>query len=135
MLKRGILNAQLRHLTARIGHRDRIAIVDAGYNVPNGIEVVDLAFLPNIPTILQVLDGILDEMAIEKVILATEIREWSPDLNKEYDKRWPARVETIYIPHSEFDLEIRNVKGVIRTGQYGLHAPNIILQAGCTYDR
>ena len=24
-------------------------------------------------------------------------------------------------------------KAVIRTGQYGLHAPNIILQSGCTY--
>ena len=32
MIKQGILNADLRSLTARIGHRDRFAIVDAGYN-------------------------------------------------------------------------------------------------------
>jgi D-ribose pyranase len=134
MLKRGILNAQLRQLTARIGHRDRFAIVDAGYNVPQGIEDVDLAFLPNIPAILQVLDGILDEMEIEKVILALEIKEWSPTLNDEYNKRCPVQVEQIHIPHSEFDQEIKNAKGVIRTGQYGLHAPNIILQAGYSYD-
>ena len=50
MLKKGILNAQLRSVMARIGHRDRYAIVDAGYNIPAGIETVDLAFLPNIPT-------------------------------------------------------------------------------------
>lgn len=30
MIKQGILNADLRSLTARIGHRDRFAIVDAG---------------------------------------------------------------------------------------------------------
>ena len=34
MIKQGILNADLRSLTARIGHRDRFAIVDAGYNIP-----------------------------------------------------------------------------------------------------
>lgn len=50
MIKQGILNADLRSLTARIGHRDRFAIVDAGYNIPLGIETVDLAFLPNIPS-------------------------------------------------------------------------------------
>jgi D-ribose pyranase len=118
---------------ARIGHRDRYAIVDAGYNVPAGIECVDLAFLPNIPTILQVLDGIQDEMVIEGVILASEIKEWSPEMDAAYAQRWAEGVQVTYIPHSEFDKEIQHVKAVIRTGQYGLHAPNIILQGGCTY--
>jgi len=133
MLKRGILNAQLRSVMARLGHRDRYAIVDAGYNVPAGIETVDLAFLPNIPTILQVLDGILDEMAVEGVILASEIKEWAPEMDAAYAERWPAEAKITYIPHSEFDEEMKHVKAVIRTGQYGLHAPNIILQSGCTY--
>ena len=133
MLKKGILNAQLRSVMARIGHRDRSAIVDAGYNIPAGIETVDLAFLPNIPTILQVLDGILDEMAVEGVILASEIKEWSPEMDRAYAERWPEGVKVTYIPHSEFDEEIKHVKAVIRTGQYGLHAPNLILQSGCPY--
>ena len=34
----------------------------------------------------------------------------------------------------DFDEEIKKVKAVIRTGGYWLHAPNVILQAGCTYD-
>ena len=42
MIKQGILNADLRSLTARIGHRDRFAIVDAGYNIPLGIETVEI---------------------------------------------------------------------------------------------
>ena len=133
MLKSGILNAQLRSVMARIGHRDRYAIVDAGYNVPAGIETVDLAFLPNIPTILQVLDGILDEMVIEGVIIASEIKEWAPEQDAAYAQRWDENVQVTYIPHSEFDEEMKRVKAVIRTGQYGLHAPNLILQGGCTY--
>ena len=105
----------------------------AAFCYRHGIETVDLAFLPNIPTILQVLDGILDEMAIEGVILASEIKEWAPEMDAEYAKRWPAEAKVTYIPHSEFDEEIKHVKAVIRTGQFGLHAPNIILQAGCVY--
>ena len=107
MIKRGILNADLRSLTARIGHRDRFAIVDAGYNIPLGIETVDLAFLPNIPSMVQVVEGILNEMAIEEVILACEIKEMAPDLDKEYAKHWPEKAKLSYIPHIEFDEEIK----------------------------
>ena len=119
MLKRGILNAQLRSVMARLGHRDRYAIVDAGYNVPAGIETVDLAFLPNIPTILQVLDGILDEMAVEGVILASEIKEWAPEMDAAYAERWPAEAKVTYIPHSEFDEEM-TAAAVSLAEEYGL---------------
>ena len=127
MIKQGILNADLRSLTARIGHRDRFAIVDAGYNIPLGIETVDLAFLPNIPSMVQVVEGIISATG-------DEIKEMSPDLDKEYAKHWPEKAKLSYIPHIEFDEEIKKVKAVIRTGGYWLHAPNVILQAGCTYD-
>ena len=113
MIKQGILNADLRSLTARIGHRDRFAIVDAGYNIPLGIETVDLAFLPNIPSMVQVVEGIINEMAIEEVILACEIKEMSPDLDKEYAKHWPEKAKLSYIPHIEFDEEIKKVKPTI----------------------
>lgn len=134
MIKHGILNASLRSFTARIGHRDRFAIVDAGYNIPAGIETVDLAFLPNIPSMVQVLGGILDEMAIQGVVLAEEIKTMAPELNKQYEEMWPQNAKVTFIPHLQFDEEIKHVKGVIRTGGYWLHAPNIILEAGCTYD-
>ena len=45
MQKYGILNAQLRSLLARTGHRDHLAITDAGYNIPLGREVVDLSLI------------------------------------------------------------------------------------------
>ena len=43
MLKRGMLNAQGKFLLARTGHLDYLGITDAGFNIPEGIEVVDLA--------------------------------------------------------------------------------------------
>ena len=122
MQKYGILNAQLRSLLARTGHRDHLAITDAGYNIPLGREVVDLAFLPNLPAILQVLDGILDEFSVEKVYLSEGIHHYAPKQLEEYVK------------DEEIDNMMESVKGVVRTGNYGIHCPNIILQAGCTYD-
>ncbi|MEA5055647.1 MAG: D-ribose pyranase [Propionicimonas sp.] len=133
MQKSGILNAQLRYLLARSGHRDRLALTDAGFNNPSGVELVDLAFLPNVPTILQVLDGILEEFTVERVILASEIETFAPELLHEYRARFEPDIPMSFVPHSEFDLLMPQVKGVIRTGQYGLHAPNIIIEAGCTY--
>ena len=134
MLKRGILNSDIRKMTAELGHRDLLAITDAGYNIAKGIQRADLAFLPGIPDILPVLEGIVEEIYVEKIIMAEEIKAWAPQLHQEYLKRIPKKCEIVYIAHSEFDEMMKGVEGVIRTGQYGLHAPNLILQAGCAYD-
>ena len=64
MLKHGIINADIKYLLASLGHRDRIAITDAGYNVPSGIPKIDIAFLPGMPELLPILDGVLDEIAV-----------------------------------------------------------------------
>lgn len=130
----GILHAQLRSLTARLGHQGRIAIVDAGYNIPLGIETVDLAFLPNIPSMVQVLEGLLGELSVEKAYLSERIRQAAPQLDAAYQARWDAKTEVTYLPSDEFRAMFSTVKGVIRTGGFGLHSPNIILQAGCVYD-
>lgn len=134
MQKCGILNAQLRSLLARTGHRDHLAITDAGYNIPLGREVVDLAFLPNLPAILQVLDGILDEFSVEKVYLSEGIHHYAPKQLEEYEKRFGDKCPIVFVKDEEIDTMMESVKGVVRTGNYGIHCPNIILQAGCTYD-
>ncbi len=134
MQKYGILNAQTRSLLARTGHRDHLAITDAGYNIPLGVEVVDLAFLPNLPTILQVLDGVLDEFSVEKVYLSEGIYHYAPQQLDEYKKRFENKCPIVFVKDEEIDKMMTNVKGAVRTGNYGIHCPNIIIQAGCTYD-
>lgn len=133
MLKHGILNAEIKYCLASQGHRDQFAITDAGYNIPSNVRKIDLAFLPNMPTLMSVLDGVHDEISIEGIILAEEIKTMSPELHAAYLARFPAHMIT-YIPHSEFDKQMPNVNFAIRTGQYGFHAPNVILRVGCTYD-
>lgn len=100
MLKQGILNSNLKYLLARCGHRDLLAVTDAGYNVPKGVEVVDLAFLPNVPGIEIVLKGVLEEIAVEKVYLAEEIQTCAPELLaniKKYLARFPLSLSRILL--------------------------------------
>lgn len=135
MLKtKGILHVQLRTVLAKVGHKGKIAVVDAGYNVPLGVEVVDLAFMPNIPTMLQVLDGILEELAVEEVYVSEKIKVNAPDLNQQYVERFNEKTKINYVTTEDFRKNLGEVKAIIRTGGYGLHSPNIILQGGCTYD-
>lgn len=71
------------------GHTDYLGLVDSGYCVPLEPERVDLAFLPNIPDMLQVLDAILKELSVEKVIIAEEIQEHAPEFLAEVKKHFP----------------------------------------------
>jgi D-ribose pyranase len=131
-MKQLLVNAKAKYLLARMGHRDMLGVTDVGYNNPKEVETVDLAVLPNIPTQMQVIDGILAEIPVEKLILAREIQEWSPDILEEYKKRFEG-VEIEFILHFDFDILMRETKGIIRTGQYGKHAPNCIIKVGCEY--
>lgn len=132
MIKQGILHPQLLHLLARCAHGSQIALVDSGFGIPQGPERVDLAFLPNLPTTLQVLDGILAQFSIEKAIIAQEIHEMSPGYLKEMEKRIdPGLLE--FIPWSEFRPRIGQCDGIVRSGDHGVHAGNMILVGGCVY--
>ena len=130
----GILHVQLRTVLAKVGHKGKVAVVDAGYNIPLGVEVVDLAFMPNVPDLLQVLDGILDELAVEEVYVSEKIKVNAPELNQQYIQRFEGTAKINYLLTEEFRQELKEVKAIVRTGGYGLHSPNIILQGGCAYD-
>ena len=133
MIKIGILHPQLKHVMTSTGHQDYLAMVDSGYCVPLGVERVDLAFLPNIPTMLKVLDGVLDELAVEKIILAEEIREHAPEFLEEVKKRFLENFPIEFVAHVELKEKIKQSNAVIRTGDFGTHYGNMILVSGCMY--
>lgn len=133
MIKSGILHPQLKHALACTGHQDYVGLVDSGYCVPLGVERIDLAFLPNIPDMFQVLDGILNELVVEKVIIAEEIHEHSPEFLEEIKKRFKEGFPIEFVPHSELKELIKQSKYVVRSGDFGTHYGNMVLVAGCAY--
>ena len=79
MKKRGVINQQLSNALAGLGHGDYFLLCDAGFPIPKEVERVDLALTFGIPNMDQCLKAILDEIVVQKVTIAKEMK----DLNDE----------------------------------------------------
>lgn len=78
MKRNGMLNSHISKILSDLGHTDMIAIADAGLPVPDGVLKIDLALKLGTPSFHEVVEAIAEDMVIEKVIVAEEIREGNP---------------------------------------------------------
>ncbi|MER2107653.1 MAG: D-ribose pyranase [Solibacillus sp.] len=132
MKKSGILNPQIANLLASTGHTDYVVVTDAGLPIPEEVNTrIDLALKEGIPGFLQTLDIVLEELIVEKVILAEEVKKISPNMHEEILKRFQS-IEVEYLPHTEFKNQTKNARGLIRSGEFTPYA-NVILVAGVAY--
>ena len=127
MKKRGVLNERLAGAMAGLGHMDRMIVCDAGFPVPKETEKIDLALARGIPGFKETLAAVVSEMVVEKVVLASETREISPALYGWLREVFPKQ-EFELVPHAQFKLMAREVKFVVRTGEFTPYA-NVLLVA------
>ncbi|AYW46524.1 D-ribose pyranase [Tetragenococcus koreensis] len=128
MKKNGILNSEISKVLSDLGHTDQIVIADAGLPVPEGVKKIDLALTANMPTFVNTLKAVLDDMAIEKVFLAEEINTKNRDLEEEIFGLMDKDVAYNYVSHEEFKNLTEGARAIIRTGECTPFA-NIILQS------
>ena len=87
-MKRGVLlNAPLSALVAKLGHTDEITVCDAGLPIPAGPERIDLALMAGTPSLATVLTALLTDLVVEKVIMASEIKQISPAAHQALSSR------------------------------------------------
>ncbi|HCX63066.1 D-ribose pyranase [Sedimentibacter sp.] len=139
MKKGNLLNSEISYVIGKMGHTDSLTIGDCGLPVPEGVQRIDLAVVKGLPEFIPVLSAVLDELFIEKVILAKEIVHSNPELNnkiteiiKAAEKEESRAIEVEYVAHEEFKKRTAGTKAVIRTGEYKAFA-NIILVSGVTF--
>ncbi len=128
MKKIGIINADIAAVTASLGHNDQLTIVDAGYPIPTSTQRIDLALTRGVPTFLQTLEVVLSEVYVERIILAEEIKAYSPHILEGIQRLLPD-APIAFVPHSEFKQVVPGTRAVIRTAEFTPYA-NIILVAG-----
>lgn len=131
MKKIGILNQEISAVIAGMGHMDTVVIADAGLPIPDETQRIDLALTGGVPGFLETLLVILEELQVEKAIIAEEMVNTSPEMYK------PAQeilkeVPIVKVSHEEFKLQTRSARAVIRTGEFTPYA-NIILVAGVVF--
>lgn len=134
MKKSGILNKQLNELIGSLGHMDTIIACDAGLPIPREDQRIDLALVPGTPGLVQVLRALLEELVVEKAVIASETREVSPQLFEDIIQLLEeSGIQDIeYIPHIEFKERSVGCKAIVRTGEFIPYA-NVLLVCGCVF--
>lgn len=128
MKRGGILNPALSLLLARTGHTDYFTICDKGFPVPDGPERIDLALVAGIPTAVEVLAAIHAEYHIDRIVVAAEMAEASPDRFAEL-RALLGDIPIEQMPHIAFKHLAATGKATIRTGDAVPYA-NLIVVSG-----
>lgn len=133
MKKAGILNSDISRVLSYMGHTDLICVGDCGLPIPDEVERIDLALKFGVPSFMETLEVVVNDMKVEKIVLAEEIKTQNPKVLGEIEALFAEQnIEVEYISHVELKALTRDCKAVIRTGETTPYA-NIILQAGCIF--
>ena len=133
MKKAGILNSDISRVLSYMGHTDCICIGDCGLPIPDEVERIDLALKFGVPTFIETLATVAEDMKIEKIVLAQEIKTQNPNVLAEIEQLFAGQnMEVQFVSHVELKALTHDCKAVIRTGETTPYA-NIFLQAGCIF--
>ena len=84
MIKRGIINPEVNYNLSMLTHMDKFLVSDSAMELPKEMNRIDLAFTPNVPDVITITKGILEDCLIEKAYMAEEMREVSNELYNQY---------------------------------------------------
>lgn len=139
MKKTKMINSDISSVIATLGHTDEITVADCGLPIPDGVERIDLAYQIGKPGFLEILAAVLSEQYIEKIVLASEIKDQNPAMlekiielmNAVEDEQGNA-IAIEFVSHEAFKQQTHESKAVIRTGENTPYA-NIILSSGVVF--
>ncbi|MCL4393300.1 MAG: D-ribose pyranase [Chloroflexi bacterium] len=124
-----ILNAELAHAIASMGHGDLMIVCDAGFPIPDDAWRVDLALVQDVPDLETVLTAISQAFIAEKVAYAAEMTQNNPPLLEKV-KRIFKDSEHSTVPHEQILTEMAlKAKVIVRTGAFDPWG-NILLYSG-----
>lgn len=131
MKKTTVINSNLSRVIATMGHYDTLAIGDAGMPVPKGTEKIDLAVTNGIPSFMDVLSNVLDELQVQEVYLADEIKTKNPEILVQITQKMNG-IPIKFIPHETMKKDLASTHAFVRTGEMTPFA-NIILVSGVVF--
>ncbi|WP_110113429.1 D-ribose pyranase [Bacillus sp. CGMCC 1.16541] len=131
MKRHGMLNSHISKVLTDLGHTDLIVIADAGLPIPDHVQRIDLALTLGVPSFKDVVNAVTDDMVVEKVIIASEMKEKNEETMQYMTERF-TKADMSEVSHEEFKQLMNNAKAVIRTGEVTPYA-NCLLQAGVIF--
>ena len=125
----GIVNREIARIVSEQGHQDCLMVVDAGFAIPKEVEVVDVSISENKPMVLEMLAELKKFFSVEKMILAVQTKKSNPTLFRNISSMWGDGVAVEEVDHTVLKKKARDVKAVIRTGDFTAYG-NVILVSG-----
>ncbi len=129
MKEGGLINSQIDSAINRQGHMDLMMVVDAGFPVPDEVELIDVALSEGVPGVLDVLAELRKYHSVEKLVFAKETVDHNPTYFGKASSVFGEGVEVEVIPHTELKERSQRAKTIIRTGDFTAWA-NVILVSG-----
>lgn len=125
MKKSGVLNAKLMYELTKLRHLDKLVICDAGFPIPKDATVVDVSLVEGIPTFMQTLKAVLNELIVEEYIIF--------DFMKVHNKEYYEKLKEMFVNQKSSEISMedfievsKEAKLFIRTGELK-PASNILL--------
>ncbi|WFD11483.1 D-ribose pyranase [Tepidibacter hydrothermalis] len=131
MKKGKLINSEISYVISKMGHTDMLTICDSGLPIPQNTKRIDLALKKGIPSFLDTLDTVLEELQVEEIIIASQMEEVSPELYEEMLKRFND-IKIVKVEHEEFKNITKDSMAVVRTGEFTPYA-NVILKSGVVF--
>ncbi|MGL5755478.1 MAG: D-ribose pyranase [Paraclostridium sp.] len=131
MKKSVLINSEISSVVSKMGHTDMLTICDSGLPIPRNVDRIDLALKHGIPTFLDTLDTVLEELKVEEVVIACEMEAVSGNLYKEIEDRFKD-VKITKVAHEDFKSMTKDSMAIVRTGEFTPYA-NIILKSGVVF--
>ena len=125
----GIINRGIAAAISKQGHTDLLMVVDAGFAIPLGVEVIDISLGENKPMVLEILAELSRFFSVEKMIMAIQTKETSPTLFTNISNSFGEGVQVETIDHAALKEMSKTVKTVIRSGDFTAYG-NVILVSG-----
>lgn len=131
MKRTKLINSELSYTISKMGHTDSLTIGDCGLPIPNGVNRIDLALTHGVPSFLDTLDVVLEELCVEEIVIASEIEDKNLVTYEEILKRFK-NIKITKVSHEEFKNMTKMSCAVVRTGECSPYA-NIILKSGVVF--
>lgn len=126
----GMLNSDISDVLSRAGHRDEIMVCDAGFAIPLGVRTIDIALSENCPTVEEVIDELLKYFSVEELVIADESRQTNPSKVQMITGLFEDGIKIQFIDHEELKKRSRQVKAIIRTGDFTAYSNFLLISAG-----
>jgi D-ribose pyranase len=129
MNRNRLLNAQLSHAIASMGHGDLMIVCDAGFPIPSTAWRIDLALTPDVPDLEAVLTPIAEQLVAERVAYADTLPDYNKPLLQKVKRLFPD-AEHSMVKHEEIlGALAAKAKVIVRTGAFDPWG-NILLYSG-----